>query len=189
MKHTLTAALSLCTLVLLAQSISHASEAPSADEVKRVTNYFYNQQAAGPVLADYKICTGIQREGVEKNNCTQEVDINALEPGRSFYLWMNFMVPKGEKGKVLVQLNHDGVTRDTRVMSIAGSMRYRTWRKVKLLRPGEWELPIYYESTTQGTGHKIAEVDRITLNVAPLIDPREFSELSLNNHVLTSVLE
>ncbi|MEM7292779.1 MAG: hypothetical protein AAF420_05190, partial [Pseudomonadota bacterium] len=80
--------------------------------------------------------TRVHREGSDKNNCTHEIASDALQPGQSLYLWMNFMVPRNQQGKVLVQLNHDGVTRDTRVMQIAGSMRSRTWRKIRLLRPG-----------------------------------------------------
>ncbi len=185
MKYTLAAALSLCTFVILGQSIGYADESlPSADEIKRVTDYYYNQQGSEPVLADYKFCTGIQRDGLGKNNCTSELSDNTLEPGQSFYLWMNFMLPKGDKGKVLVQLNHDGVTRDTRVMDIAGSMRYRTWRKVKLLRPGAWELPVFYEND-----EGIAEVDRITVNVASPLDSHPLGELSLNHYVSPRVLE
>ncbi|MEM7207296.1 MAG: hypothetical protein AAF434_05710 [Pseudomonadota bacterium] len=177
MSYKLAAAISVCTLVLLSQSFTHAAQPPSADEVKRVSSYFYSDEAKQPVLADYKLCTGIEREGDLKNNCTSEVPTDRLEPGQSLYLWMNFLVPKGERGKVLVQLNHAGVTRDTRVMPIEGSMRYRTWRKIRLLRPGDWELPIYYENS-----EGLEEVDRINLHVQSLdTDPvTGLSKLSMH---------
>ena len=180
MKYKIAATISVCTLVLLAQSFSHASQPPTAEEVKRVTRYFYGNDTSMPVLTDYKLCTGIQREGENRNNCTLEISRESVEPGQSLYLWMNFLVPKSEKGKVLVQLNHDGVTRDTRVMPVAGSVRYRTWRKIRLLRPGDWELPVYYENEDG-----IAEVDRINLHVKSLVSEELERKLSFANPATT----
>ena len=184
MNYKIAATLSICTLVLLTQSFSHADAPPSAEEVRKVSRYFYSDNATRPVLADYKLCKGIQRDGVDKNNCTQEVPGDTLEPGQSLYLWMNFMLPKGEQGKVLVQLNHSGVTRDTRVMPIEGSMRYRTWRKIRLLRPGDWELPVYYENDGG-----IEEVDRINLHVKSLVADDPVKRLSLNHPMSPDFLQ
>lgn len=184
MVHSLAAAVSVCILVLLNQSIGHAEQPPTAAEVRRVTNYFYSQRESTPVLVDYKLCKGIQREGSDKNNCAEEVDGDTLQPGQSLYLWMNFLVPKGERGKVLVQLNYDGITRGTRVMSIAGSLRYRTWNKIRLQQPGEWELPVYYENADG-----IQEIDRINLRVTSLTKNNLQEKLSLNSSVPPGTIE
>ncbi len=184
MKHNLAAAISVCTLVLLTQSFGHADQPPTAEQVRLVTDYFYNGRESSPVLADYKLCTGIQREGAGKNNCSNEIDGRALKPGQSLYLWMNFLVPKGGQGKVLVQLNHDGFTRDTRVMPIAGSIRYRTWRKIRLMRPGEWELPVYYENADG-----IEQIDSINLHVTSLTENNPHEKLSLNDSAPPVIFE
>jgi hypothetical protein len=178
MKHSLAAAASVCALVLLNQSIGHADQPPTAAEVRRVTNYFYSQRESTPLLADYKLCMGIHREGSNKNNCADEIDASTLQPGQSLFLWMNFLVPKGERGKVLVQLNHDGITRGTREMSIRGSMRYRTWRKIRLQRAGEWELPVYYENSDG-----IEEIERINLQVTARPDISKPEKITLNNSI------
>ena len=52
------------------------------------------------------------------------------------------MVPKNESGEILMQLKHGGVTRGIRKANVQGAIRYRTWRKIKLSRAGDWELPI-----------------------------------------------
>ena len=183
MKYNLAAAVSACALILLTQSIGHADQPPTAAEVRRVTDYFYSHPESTPVLADYKVCTGIHREGSNKNNCAGEVDGNALQPGQSLYLWMNFLVPKGERGKVLVQPNYDGITRGIRVVTIAGSMRYRTWHKIRLPHPGEWELPVYYENA-----NGIEEIERINLRVTSLTEISTPEKITLNNSVPPSTL-
>jgi hypothetical protein len=183
MKHSLAATVSVCALILLNQSIGRADQPPTAEEVRRVTNYFYNQRDSTPLLADYKLCAGIHREGSNKNNCAGEIEGGALEPGQSLFLWMNFLVPKGQRGKVLVQLNHDGITRGTREMSIRGSMRYRTWRKIRLQRTGEWELPVYYENSDG-----IEEIERINLQVTARPDISAPEKITLNKSSSPSTL-
>ncbi|MEM7292867.1 MAG: hypothetical protein AAF420_05635 [Pseudomonadota bacterium] len=64
MKYKIAATLSVCTLVLLAHSLSFASTTPTSEEVKKVSSYFYNPDVSTPVLADFKLCTGIHREGM-----------------------------------------------------------------------------------------------------------------------------
>lgn len=50
MKYNIAAVVSICALVLLTQSLSHAGQPPSAEEIRRVTGYFYDRQASTPVL-------------------------------------------------------------------------------------------------------------------------------------------
>ena len=59
-------------------------------------------------------------------------------------------------------------------------MRYRTWRKIRLLRPGDWELPVYYENEDG-----IAEVDRINLHVKSLVSEELERKLSFANPATT----
>jgi len=123
-----------------------AATPPRPAEVRNVLNYYFSPDAELPVLTDFKLCSGVHREGRLKNECTEEIRGESLRPGQSVYAWMNFLVPRGERGRVLMQYRHDGITRDTSKFSISGAVRYRTWRRIRLGRSGEWQVPIWFEN-------------------------------------------
>ena len=154
---------SLVTLSALLLSVAAAqasAQAPDAGEVKRVMDYYYGAQSDTPVLVDFKLCEDVYREGENKYNCKNEIDRDQLQSGASVYAWMNFMVPRNERGDVLLQLKHDGVIHGARKAGVEGGLRYRTWRRITLARPGQWELPILYDN--QKT---VREIDTVTLTV------------------------
>ena len=159
-------------LLIAASFTAQAAELPSSDEVKRVLDYYYADGVGAPILVDFKLCGDVYREGDEKYNCKDEISTSELETGRSVYAWMNFMVPRNEKGEVLLQLKHDGVIRDTRKAAVEGAIRYRTWRRIALNRSGEWQLPILYDN------HDVVqEIDTVTLTVNDPIVTQYFEEL------------
>jgi len=132
---------------------------PSQSSINDVVSYYYGSEAT-PILAEYKLCTQIGSMGAERNQCIGEISTDSLVQGQAVYLWMNYLVPKGTQSELLLQYNHNGITRDASNLKVSGSLRFRTWKKIKLSRTGDWELPIYFEQSGQHT-----ELDRITLNV------------------------
>ncbi len=132
---------------------------PSQKSINHVVSYYYGTQDT-PILADYKLCREIGSIGNDRNQCIDELSPDSLVEGQSAYLWMNYLVPKGTESELLMHYNHMGITRDTSNFKVSGSIRFRTWKKIKLSRSGSWELPIYFEHAGQYT-----ELDRIMLNV------------------------
>lgn len=132
---------------------------PSQRSINDVVSYYYGSETT-PVLADYKLCTDIGTIGNERNQCIGELSADSLTQGQTVYLWMNYLVPKGTQSDLLLHYNHNGITRDASNLKVSGSIRFRTWKKIKLSRSGDWELPIYVEQ-----GGEYTELDRITLNV------------------------
>lgn len=132
-------------LLLALPLVASALEQPTRDEIQRVLGYYYESQGA-PVLVEAKFCTGVHRQGAMKNTCEEEIPPTALVNQEEVYLWMNFMVPAGEKPTILVQMNHKGLTRDTHSFTVESAVRYRTWKKIRFSRAGEWVVPVYHET-------------------------------------------
>lgn len=132
---------------------------PSQSSINDVVSYYYDGQGV-PILAEYKLCSDIGRVGPERNECLGEIAVENLVQEQAVYLWMSYLVPKGTHSELLLHYNHDGITRDASNLKVSGSIRYRTWKKIKLSRSGHWELPIYAEQNGAYT-----ELDRISLNV------------------------
>jgi len=139
---------------------AQANSAPSADEVRNVLSYYYGGTDTTPVLVEFKLCEDVHREGLDKNNCKNEVDQSSLEVGESVYAWMNFIVPREERGEILMQFKHNGVIRGARKANVHGAIRYRTWRKVQFSRAGEWQIPILYDNALA-----VSEIETVTLTV------------------------
>lgn len=125
-----------------------ANERPSSEAIKDVVNYYFQDESAEPILADMKICSEIHKSGAEKYNCSGELDKNNLPKGENVYVWMNYLVPKGQKAQLLMQVNHSGITRSTHNFEVAGGIRYRVWKQIRLNKSGEWNLPILLDSET-----------------------------------------
>lgn len=137
-------AIALMSTFLMASA--QAVELPTTQEVKKVLDFYYNGQGMGVVLIDAKLCRDVHREGDEKNECAGDVTSEAITKGDTVNLWMSFMVPMGdEKQKILVQFDQGGVTRSVKNMTVTGSLRYRTWRKVTLDRVGVWNIKIVHD--------------------------------------------
>lgn len=142
MKTVLLTALAVC-----AATFSMAAERPSSEAAKQVLDYYYaGGEDVAPVLVDYKICEDIVREGDEKNNCTVELDPSNITVDTPVYLWMNFMVPSDNGNKLLLQVNNKGLTRSTHDISIAHSIRYRSYKKLKFNKAGAWDVKLYLET-------------------------------------------
>ena len=142
-----------------------ASGEPTGNEIQKVLDFYYADPPGSPILVEIRVCEDVATKGELKNECQKTLSPQAIEVGKSGYLWMNFMVPR-EAGDqhLLVQFNHDGVTRLTRQISLTGAIRYRTWKKFELDRPGQWSVKILHD-TPQGS----AEIEALYLTASPSV--------------------
>ncbi len=155
----------LVALITLVPMTTLADAGPTPAEIKKVLDFYYAEAPSSPVLVEIHVCSEVGTEGEHKNECIETVAADAIEVGKADYLWMNFMVPRqaGDQ-QLLVQFNHDGVTRLTRQISLSGAIRYRTWKKFELDRPGKWSVKILHD-TPQGS----AEIEALYLTASPSV--------------------
>jgi len=124
-----------------------AQAKPSPAEIKKVLEYYYGTTSDGVVLVDSRLCSDVATQGENKNECTTTISSSAIEVGQPSFLWMNFFVPaKAGEQKILVQFNQNGVTRMTRQLTLSGAIRFRTWKKFVLDRPGKWTVKILQDN-------------------------------------------
>ncbi len=121
---------------------------PSATELQKVFSYYDSMTPGQAVLVDYKICQDIHRSGIDKNNCNTEIGPKGVEANTSAYVWLQLMVPAHTgPGNLLLQFDHNGVTRKVKTLPISGAFRYRTWAKIKLDRPGGWSIRVLQDGS------------------------------------------
>ena len=126
-----------------------AQAKPSPAEIKKVLDYYYGSTSDVVVVVDTRLCSDVATQGENKNECTATISSSAIEVGQPSFLWMNFLVPaKAGEQKILVQFNQNGVTRMTRQFTLSGSIRFRTWKKFALDRPGKWSVKILQDKQT-----------------------------------------
>jgi hypothetical protein len=139
-------ALPLLVLLVLAPLPALAEPAPTPVEVQKVLDFYYGPQTASPILVQSMICRDVVAEGEQKNQCSETISPNALRVGEVGYLWLNFMVPRSAgPQQILIQFEHGGTTRMTRQIEIGSAIRYRTWKRFELDRPGEWSVKILHD--------------------------------------------
>ncbi len=120
-----------------------AQAEPSPIEIKKVIEYYYGSTNDAVVVLDTRLCSDVATQGENKNECTTTISSSAIEVGQPSFLWMKFFVPaKAGEQKILVQFNQNGVTRMTRQLTLSGAIRFRTWKKFVLDRPGQWSVKI-----------------------------------------------
>ena len=152
--------IALLSSALLLAVLSSAYAKPDATQVKDVIDFFYNGQGQGIVLADVKLCEDVYTKGEQKNECMAE--LSALKEGDAATIWMMFMVPHDVKPQtIMLQLNHGGMTMSVERAEIRSAVRYRTWRQVKLDRPGEWKVKIFHDK-----GDAVELMKEFTVKVA-----------------------
>ncbi len=123
-----------------------ASGEPTGHEIQKVLDFYYADPPGSPILVEIRVCEDVATQGELKNECQKTLSPQAIEVGKAGYLWINFMVPKGaDKAKILIQFDHDGVTRLTRHVDLAGAIRFRTWKKFSLDRPGKWSVKVLHD--------------------------------------------
>ena len=122
-----------------------AQERPSADDVRRVVDYYYRGQGQGVVLAQHFLCAEVSTEGTDKNECRLKHDSPVVNLGSEVLLWMNFLVPSGDDGDLLLLFSRQGRVRHTASITVKGAIRFRTWKKIPTDKAGDWTVTILQE--------------------------------------------
>ena len=65
--------------------------------------------------------------------------------GAEVLLWMNFLVPNGDEGRILILFTRQDRVRHTSQVVVKSAVRYRTWKKIPTDRVGEWTVTILHE--------------------------------------------
>ncbi|HKB59397.1 MAG TPA: hypothetical protein VKC56_05045 [Gallionellaceae bacterium] len=142
-------------------ALALAADKPTADEAKKVIDYYYHGKGLSPVLVETRICHDIQHDGDDKNECAGDVTGQPIKKGDSDYVWMAFMAPNGSDAQpVIVQLELNGAVRWVRNISVSGGLRTRTWLKHTFDKPGAWKLKISLD-----TGTSVTPLGTMDLNV------------------------
>jgi len=160
---------SLVSCCCLAQSI------PTPGEAYSVLDFYYNGKGNGIVLVDSKICRDVHKSGPSKYDCKNEVIdfgpltadgaspeiLHRINIDETILVWMSFLVPIGAEEKVYLKFSQDGDTKKTSgLLSLKGSLRFRTWTRFQPGEYGNWEIEIYHKS---GMGPNLLK--SFTLNV------------------------
>lgn len=147
------------------------AEKPSPKEINKVINFYDKGFTQGAILVDMKLCADVHKSGEAKNNCIGELAGNNLTAGEEAFVWVNLLVPTPEDGakqKLLLQFNHDNLTRTVRQKRVGGSIRYRTWTKIKLDRPGTWSVKALHDN-----GSKVFELGQLPIKVIDSANPAQ----------------
>jgi hypothetical protein len=125
---------------------------PSAEEARRVMDYYYQGQGQGPLLVDFRACLKVDTEpsSKTKGSCIEQVK-GPVKRNSQVYAWAVWLLPEGEADEdVFIQFVHDGTVRSTQDMKLAGVFRTRTWRSSTLGKSGKWELKAVRKGTELG---------------------------------------
>lgn len=124
-----------------------APPAPTADEVRRVFDYYMNGAGpgGGPLLVDAKLCLKMDtvKSSPTVNTCIEPVT-GPVKKGSVVSYWTQWMVPKGGKYEdVQIQILHEGQVRETKdVSALTENWRSRTWKGANLAKPGKWTFKL-----------------------------------------------
>lgn len=150
-------------IILISCTNLYAGEMPSSAEAAKVLDFYYHGQGKGVILMETKFCSSIGKTGAEKNECTDDLN-NAPTKGEQVNFWMTYLVPKDEKDiKIIIQFEQGGITRMVKNIVLSGSIRFRTWRKIKFSKTGNWAIKIIQE---MGDNTKILKEMKINVQAA-----------------------
>lgn len=135
----------LVCLAALWPAAAVALERPAAENVRQVIEYYYQGQGQGVILAEHFLCTEVATEGETKNDCRLRHDLPVVPQGAEVMLWMNFLVPNGDEGRILILFTRQDRVRHTSQVVVKSAVRYRTWKKIPTDRVGEWTVTILHE--------------------------------------------
>lgn len=123
--------------------------APTADEARKVIDFFFDGQNQGPLLVDFTACLKVdtEKDSETRHSCVEPVT-GPVAKDTIVSAWMRWMVPRGgEYDDVVVQVLHNGVVRQTKDVTLKEAFRTRTYRSVRLSKSGTWELKVMRGST------------------------------------------
>jgi hypothetical protein len=149
----------LCVLVAAALFVplaarGQAPAAPSADEVKKVIEYYNNGKDVGPVLGELKPCLTVdtKKGSATQWDCTEPVT-GKVKKGVVVNAWMNWLVPKDAKYEdITVQWLHEGTVRTTQDLSLKNpAVGSRTYLALTAGKAGKWEIKILRDNKELGS--------------------------------------
>ena len=132
---TLTGAL---IITVLSNSMAYAKV--TTVEANKVIDYYYNGKGGGAVFLKAAVCNEVVKEGPFKNNCGPSVDSNNFPLNKEIIAWASFLVPKEDSETIYVEFKNMGMVWKIRELKVKGALRYRTWAKYKLDKPGKWTI-------------------------------------------------
>ncbi len=136
----------LIITALLAAAPAMAQERPTADEAKKVMNYYFYGKGGGTILLEHTLCNKMGEEkSSDKNTCLEKADPATIQKGQKADLWMNYMVPLNDNADILISFSRDGKVRQTETVKLAGATRYRTWKRIPTTKAGQWSVSITQE--------------------------------------------
>ena len=122
-----------------------AQDKPTPEEARKVINYYFNGKGQGVIPMEYKLCKEISLKGNAKNECVAEISGKTIAKGEKAYLWMNFLVPAGDKSKILLQYSRKDKVRNTSNITLDGATRFRTWKIIPTTTIGDWKMTMVQE--------------------------------------------
>ena len=132
-------------LGLCLPAILLAQEKPTAAESKKVVDYFYQGIGQGAILMAHKLCTQVYEEGPLKYECQEEITGGQVQKDREVFLWMNYLVPTGDKAEIIIHFKRNNKVRSVSSFALPGSLRYRIWKKIPTDKIGDWQVDIIQE--------------------------------------------
>ena len=117
------------------------STQPTPEQVKAVLDHYF--LGTGVVLADAVLCKTIEKEDeVTKWDCKEAYGLRAVK-GDTVFVYLTFLVPKGETKDLMIQAAHDGTVRTTKDITVKGTyFRHRLFRAFTLQKLGRWDFHI-----------------------------------------------
>ncbi|MDJ0808840.1 MAG: hypothetical protein QNJ01_01995, partial [Desulfobacterales bacterium] len=77
--------------------------------------------------------------------CRLKHDLPVVNLASEVMLWMNFLVPSGDQGDLLLLFSRQGRVRHTATITVKGAIRFRTWKKIPTDKAGDWTVTILQE--------------------------------------------
>jgi hypothetical protein len=94
---------------------------------------------------DYKLCKSIHEKGPNQYDCKLQITDGKVKKRQEVFLWMNFLVPAGDKAEILLQFKRKNKVRKALPIVLSGSPRYRTWKKIPTDKTGNWKVSFVQE--------------------------------------------
>lgn len=135
----------ILALLLILPLMASANERPTAQEIKKVMDFYNTSKDQGIVLVEHALTSTIIKKGSHKNEYDGKVDGNTIKKGASVYIWMNYMVPKYDKANVFFEFKRRGKVLRASELQLSGATRYRSWKKLPTNKTGDWKIIITQE--------------------------------------------
>ena len=128
------------------------ADAPTADEINKVYDYYKTGKDQGPVLLELKACLKAgKKPGDDHMTCLEEVT-GPVKKGTVVNAWMRWFSPQGGKYEDLsVQFALGGEVKATKDFTLGESWSYGVYKGDTLAKPGEYEIRVRRGEKVLGT--------------------------------------